>query len=646
MKILVTGANGFVGHKIMEMCKGAVACPSLRNRSEDDIRRFVDGSGADVIIHTAAISDMRICESDPEASYQANVVIPTLLAKASSGRKLICFSSDQVYNSCESEGPYTEADAKPGNVYSRHKLEMETRVLDILPSSVMLRAEWMYDYCISRSNYLMLVLGADSLSFSSSQYRGVTYLKEVAENIEHVISLPGGTYNFGSETNRSIYEITSGFLAYLGKDTRLEDSNSGHNLWMDCSKARKYGIDFSNVSDGLIRCSKDYGIGKGSTIPSPSKNWLTTRGNKIVDLNGREVWLKGVNWFGYNTGENVLGGLKKCNLADMTGQIARRGFNFMRIPVSCELLLQWMNGIYPAAVFDPDINPELTGKNSLEIFDLVLTLCRDNNIKVMIDIHSTETELMGHLHPVWYTDKISEAQFKNALSWISDRYKDNDTVVAYDIKNEPHGSAEESFRAIWNDSDDVNNWKRFAKDAANVILDKNPHALIVIEGIQIYPKNIENNNFTSLDPDDYYNTWWGGNLMGVKDHPVVLGDPERNRQIVYSVHEYGPSVFMQPWFENDYTYESLLKDVWHDRWMYLVEENISPVLIGEWGGFTDKETLKWLRCIKRLIAGYRLNFSFWCLNPESPDTGGLLKDDFRTWDEDKFSLVKEILEME
>ena len=35
---------------------------------------------------------------------------------------------------------------KPGNIYAAHKLEMEKRVLDILPSAVMLRAEWMYDY--------------------------------------------------------------------------------------------------------------------------------------------------------------------------------------------------------------------------------------------------------------------------------------------------------------------------------------------------------------------------------------------------------------------------------------------------------------------------------------------------------------------
>lgn len=257
--ILVTGPNGFVGEKIMKLCKDVIPCPSLRTASEEDIRRIVAESGADTIIHTAAISDIGTCQANPEASYRANVQIPVWLAKAAKNIKLICFSSDQVYSGMEEEGTYSEETVKPGNLYAEHKLLMEQQVLDIDPDAVMLRAEWMYDYYEKKSNYFMNILRAkDTVSFSSRQYRGVTYVKEVALNMEKVMELPGGAYNFGSETTKSMYEITREFLNLLGKDVKLEDAPPRQNLWMNCEKARKLGVDFLTVEDGLKACAKDY----------------------------------------------------------------------------------------------------------------------------------------------------------------------------------------------------------------------------------------------------------------------------------------------------------------------------------------------------------------------------------------------------
>lgn len=257
--ILVTGANGFVGHKIMEMYKDAVAAPSLRGATQEDVDYIIRESNADAIIHTAAISDIRACQADPDASYYANVQIPLFIAKASKGRKLICFSSDQVYSGCCEDGPYLEDTVEPGNLYAAHKLEMERRVLDINPDAVMLRAEWMYDYYLKKPNYFCNIMNAkEAVSFSSKQFRGITYLKEVAENMKKVIDLPGGIYNFGSETTKSMYAITREFIHLLGRQVEVEDIPAGHNLWMNCDKAKKYGIKFSTVVDGLMKCAADY----------------------------------------------------------------------------------------------------------------------------------------------------------------------------------------------------------------------------------------------------------------------------------------------------------------------------------------------------------------------------------------------------
>lgn len=259
--ILVTGASGFVGGKIMQICKDVIACPSLREASVDTIKRIIEENKIDTIIHTAAISDIGICQANPEASYAANVQIPIYLAKAAKNAKLICFSSDQVYGGLDEEGPYSEDIVKSNNIYAEHKLEMEKAVLDICPDAVMLRAEWMYDYYLKKPNYFMNVINAkDSISFSSKQYRGVTYVKEVAENMQNVIKLPGGIYNLGSETTKSMYEITEEFLDIIGKDIRLKDALPRHNLWMNCEKAKKHGVVFRSVENGLKQCYKDYVI--------------------------------------------------------------------------------------------------------------------------------------------------------------------------------------------------------------------------------------------------------------------------------------------------------------------------------------------------------------------------------------------------
>ena len=259
--ILITGAAGFVGRRLMETVPGAVAAPSLRNASQEDVKRIVEESGAEAIIHTAAISDIGACQADPEASYRANVQLPLWLARAAGNRKLICFSSDQVYSGSREAGPYSEEMTAPGNVYACHKLEMEQRVLEILPEAVMLRAEWMYDLRAPKPNYLLNVLRAEgTVAFSSRQYRGVTYLGEVAEAMDRVLALPGGAYNFGSETTLSMQELTKRLAALLGKPLAVEDAPPRHNLWMDCGKAARYGVVFSDVLTGLTKCLQEYGL--------------------------------------------------------------------------------------------------------------------------------------------------------------------------------------------------------------------------------------------------------------------------------------------------------------------------------------------------------------------------------------------------
>ena len=505
----------------------------------------------------------------------------------------------------------------------------------------------------------------------------VTYENTWGEKGQIVLSLSGCS---GYET----ITVTVSFAGQLssasgwGFDTYTIDGNqviasvsaSGSNSWAFDSSVGIEGTG-SNITDvSLVSITGSGSSGATTTVtattssvssststssgeePTTSQesiayvdgdDWLTTDGDRIVDMSGNEVWLTGVNWFGYNTGTNIFDGCWSCSMESAIEAIADHGFNLLRIPMSSELLLQWKNGEYPTANFNQALNPELVGLNSLEIFDYALELCRENGIKVMVDIHCVETDAAGHIMPLWYTDNFTTEQYIESLDWLSERYASNDTLIAYDLKNEPHGAGNESTRAIWNESSDPNNWRYVAELAGNTILDNNPNALIMIEGIQIYPIDISTNNFTSMNEGDYYNSWWGGNLRAVADFPVDFGSEERNAQIVYSPHDYGPAVYQQPWFYSGFTYESLLNDYWYDAWLYIDDTQIAPLLIGEWGGFMEGDNLTWMTYMRQLIIEYRLNHTFWCFNANSGDTGGLVLDDFTTWDEEKYEFVKPAL---
>ena len=369
-------------------------------------------------------------------------------------------------------------------------------------------------------------------------------------------------------------------------------------------------------------------------------DWLHTDGNKIYDKDGKEVWITGVNWFGYNTGTNIFDGLWNAVLKDSVEAIADHGFNFIRVPFSAELINNWAAGNYPQANYNNAYNTELNSMNSLQIFDYFLTLAEKNGLKVMIDIHSANTDAAGHNANLWYTDRVSVKDYYAALEWMANRYKNNDTIVAFDLKNEPHGKPNEgSSAAKWDDSKDANNWKYVAETAAAKVLAKNPNVLIMVEGTEIYPH--KKGDYSSQDNADYYFNWWGGNLRGVKDYPVDLG--EYRDKLVYSPHDYGPTVYQQPWFEGDYDYDSLMKDCWKDNWFYIYDTETAPLLIGEWGGFMSEPNLTWMTHMRTLIGKYHLHHTFWCFNANSGDTGGLVLDDFKTWDDEKYGFVKKVL---
>ena len=146
----------------------------------------------------------------------------------------------------------------------------------------------------------------------------------------------------------------------------------------------------------------------------------------------------------------------------------------------------------------------------------------------------------------------------------------------------------------------------------------------------------------SLTDPPYYPGWWGGNFRGAREYPINL--EQYQSQLVYSPHDYGPGVYNQTWFNKDFTTQTLLDDYWYDTWAYLNAEDIAPLLMGEWGGFMDgAENEKWLNLLRDYMIDNHINHTFWCINPNSGDTGGLLDYSFTNWDVEKYTLFEKSL---
>lgn len=278
-KILVTGSTGFLGRRIAAHFsqENQVYTPSHREldiTDEKNVEQFLKSCAPDIVIHCAAMSDVRQCETEPERSWKINVDGCIHLARVCEmiHAKCILCSSDQVYFGSRQTHAHTEDEALcPGNLYGREKLKAEEECLKENPDCVLLRLSWMYD-SVTRNpaehgDFMRTLLGqlntSEKLRYPVHDRRGITDVNEVVSNLEKLFEIPGGVYNYGAENDMSTYDLMHRVftLLDLNTDRLVKDEQSfcdaPRNLCMAPEKAEKFGIVFSTTEEGILRNLKE-----------------------------------------------------------------------------------------------------------------------------------------------------------------------------------------------------------------------------------------------------------------------------------------------------------------------------------------------------------------------------------------------------
>jgi aryl-phospho-beta-D-glucosidase BglC (GH1 family) len=356
-----------------------------------------------------------------------------------------------------------------------------------------------------------------------------------------------------------------------------------------------------------------------------AEGWFSTSGNQIVDSAGTAVKIAGVNWFGFESSNASPHGVWTRPYTDMMDQMKELGFNTIRLPfASATLHASSASGI------DYSQNPDLAGLTPLEIMDKIVAYAEEIGLKIILDHHRSSFGAGTSENGLWYDSTYTEAAWIDDWQMLAERYADSTAVIGADLHNEPHAGS-------WGGGG-ANDWAAAAERAGNAIGEVNSNWLIFVEGVAAY------------EGDNY---WWGGNLQGVRDRPIELDVPNK---LVYSAHDYGNSVYEQPWF-SDPDFAAQLPEKFDEMWGYIYRENIAPVLIGEFGTkLQDPKDAPWLEALTSYMAGdfdndgtidipagqEGISWTYWSWNPNSTDTGGILADDWRTVNTAKLAYLEPI----
>lgn len=224
MRILITGANGLLGYKLIQLLAGKAGVTTIataRKKPADlpaavqfvelDITNkpqtieVIASAKPDVVIHAAAMTQVDQCETERDKCWNANVngVTHIITACAQTNAHLVHVSTDFIFDG--THGPLDEtAVPNPVNYYGESKLAGEKLIQQSKISWAILRTVLVYGVTpdMSRSNIVLWVKKSleegKTIHVVNDQWRTPTLAEDLAM----------GCYLAASKKAKGIYHIS------------------------------------------------------------------------------------------------------------------------------------------------------------------------------------------------------------------------------------------------------------------------------------------------------------------------------------------------------------------------------------------------------------------------------------------------------